>query len=446
VLRWVVGFATSAMGLHLELRPTMAKDLGVISGLEAASYPRDEAASATTLARRLEEAGDYFRTVWVDSELAGFICGTRCSEFTASAMSDHDPLGECLAIHSVVVAPSFRRRGVAARAVRMYCDEQAPAVSSIKLIAKAPLLGLYRRAGFEVLGLSAIEHGRDPWFECVRDTRVVDMVQVDAFTENIFGGNPAAVVFTSRGGNATWMQAVALENQLSETAFVDRRSDGAFDIRWFTPTTEVDLCGHATVAAAKALYATGRTEATEPIRFVTRTVGNITVEARGDWLEVDFPTADLEAATDDGPDGLLEALDVPKADVLFVGRGPKAVPDVCVELRPEAFARLDADLGKLADVDVPRGVCVTARSLDPAFAFTSRFFAPKAGIPEDPVTGSAHTLLTKYWETQLGTNDVFLGAYQASPRGGVLRCKTVGDRTIIQGQAVLVLAAKLRLP
>lgn len=424
--------------MRVSLMPTLLSDLAAISSLELASYPSDEAASLDTLEYRQREAGEYFRKIMVDDDFGGFICGTLCNEFTAESMSTHLPSGECLAIHSVVVEPSLRRRGVALAGLRQYVSSVSPQVKSIKLIAKAELLGLYRTAGFEIVGLSSIQHGSDRWFECKLDRpRDFDVVQVDAFSDKIFGGNPAAVLFTQ--GTEEWMRQVAAENNLAETAFLSEIEEKKYSIRWFTPTTEVDLCGHATLAAAKALFVTDRVSpGSGAITFVTQNAGELTVEPReNDWLEMNFPSSHLEKSEEPSRE-LLEALGIEKKDVEDYGVGPTSVPDRLVRVSPSTFSSLIVDLAKLGACQLSRGVIVTA--LSPDYDFQSRFFAPAAGIPEDPVTGSAHTILTPYWESQqLAQNEKeFLLAYQASLRGGVLRVKTSGERTIIQGQATLV--------
>lgn len=390
----------------VELLPTVDSDLPSIIALESASYPAEEAASAASLQYRLSKAGEYFRSMWLDSELVGFICGTRCSEFTAASMSTHEPSGECLALHSVVVRPELRRQGFGVRAVRAYVDimlkraESDATLSCIKLIAKAGLLRFYRKANFEIVGASTIQHGHDLWFECVKDLRQIDMVQVDAFSACLFAGNPAAVLFTTRWNDEPWMQKVAMENNLAETAFVDRldSSNSCFAIRWFTPVQEVDLCGHATLAAAKALYATGRADPSEPIRLKTRAAGDLVVSRQTvgseEWLELDFPTGHLTPRESPLP-GVCEALCIDSADLLYCGDGPATVPDVVVEISPVAFASLKVDQAKLAQLDMKRGLVVTSRPLEPdssPYAFCSRFFAPRCGIPEDPASFSVSIL------------------------------------------------------
>jgi PhzF family phenazine biosynthesis protein len=257
------------------------------------------------------------------------------------------------------------------------------------------------------------------------------LFQVDAFTDRAFGGNPAAVCLLDGTADPTWMQRVALEMNLAETAFVHPEGDG-FRLRWFTPAVEVELCGHATLATAHTLWETGRLARSETARFFTLS-GLLTATWQDGWIELDFPAISTEEAAP--PAGLLEALG---ARAVFVGRGRF---DVLVELASAAEVRaLAPDVGALGRVPT-RGVCVTARSDDPRFDFVSRFFAPAVGVGEDPVTGSAHAMLAPYWQRRLG-KDCF-AAYQASARGGVLRVRVAGDRVRIGGQAVTVLVGEL---
>jgi PhzF family phenazine biosynthesis protein len=257
------------------------------------------------------------------------------------------------------------------------------------------------------------------------------ITQVDAFTNALFAGNPAAVCVLAEARDETWMQLVAREMNVSETAFLVRREDG-FDLRWFTPAVEVDLCGHATLASAHVLWEEGHIDAGTVARFHTRS-GLLTASRAGDWIELDFPATPPVPA--DAPTGLSEALGVTPA---YVGRTPF---DYLVEAGDEATVReLRPDFGALARIET-RGVIVTARSASPEFAFVSRFFAPAAGIDEDPVTGSAHCALAPYWAGRLG-RDEFL-AYQASARGGVIRAAVRGERVILGGQAVTALRGEL---
>jgi len=257
------------------------------------------------------------------------------------------------------------------------------------------------------------------------------IVQVDAFTAKPFGGNPAAVCMLPGPRDQRWMQQVALEMNLSETAFLVRQADG-FDLRWFTPAVEVALCGHATLASAHVLWESGQLQPTEQARFHTLS-GLLTADKRGDWIEMDFPVKADEPA--EPPARLAEGLGLP---FQYVGRNKF---DYIVEVESEAVVRAaKPNFSLLSELPV-RGVIVTARSSDNGFDFVSRFFAPGAGVNEDPVTGSAHCCLAPFWAKRLGKIDLL--AYQASPRGGVVRIRLNGDRVMLAGQAVTVLRGEL---
>ena len=259
------------------------------------------------------------------------------------------------------------------------------------------------------------------------------IVQVDAFTDRAFAGNPAAVCVLSTPAGAEWMQDVAREMNLSETAFLVRQADG-FDLRWFTPAVEVDLCGHATLASAHVLWEDGHLAPGTRARFHTKS-GALTADRRGAWIELDFPATHAEPAP--APPGLIEALRV-TPPLRFVGRSRF---DYLVEVDGEETVRsVRPDFGALAQVDA-RGVIVTSRAATNGYDFVSRFFAPRAGVPEDPVTGSAHCALAPYWTAKLGTPE--LVGYQASARGGVVRVRVSGDRVFLSGQAVTVLRGEL---
>ncbi|MFN2570498.1 MAG: PhzF family phenazine biosynthesis protein [Gemmatimonadales bacterium] len=259
------------------------------------------------------------------------------------------------------------------------------------------------------------------------------ITQVDAFTSRPFAGNPAAVCILPKAAAPSWMLDVAREMNLAETAFLVRRQDG-FDLRWFTPAVEVDLCGHATLASAHVLWEEGHIPPTAQARFHTKS-GLLTADLRDSWIELDFPATPATAA--DPPPGLIEALD--DAQPVFVGRSRF---DYLVEISGETHVRaLTPDLRLLAEVRA-RGVMVTSRADTGAeYDFVSRFFAPQSGVPEDPVTGSAHCALTPYWAQKLGKRDLI--AYQASARGGMLRLRLDADRVKIGGQAVTVLRGEL---
>lgn len=257
------------------------------------------------------------------------------------------------------------------------------------------------------------------------------IVQVDAFTDTPFRGNPAAVCVLRAPRDEPWMQAVAREMNLSETAFLHPTDDG-FALRWFTPTIEVALCGHATLAAAHVLWQDGHLARDGQARFHTKS-GLLTADRRGDWIELDFPAKAEEPAA--APPGLAEALGaVPR----YVGRNQF---DYLAEVDTEATVReLAPDHAALARLPV-RGVIVTSRAATAGFDFVSRFFAPGSGVAEDPVTGSSHCALGPYWAARLGKTA--LVAYQASPRGGVVRVRVDGDRVKLGGQAVTVLRGEL---
>ena len=260
-----------------------------------------------------------------------------------------------------------------------------------------------------------------------------EIFQVDAFTSRPFAGNPAGVTILSQPAEAKWMQDVAREMNLSETAFLVRQADG-FDLRWFTPGAEVDLCGHATLASAHILWETGVLKSGEQARFHTRS-GLLTAEKKGDWIEMNFPVK-LEKPIEPPP-GLDAALG---AKPSYVGQNQF---DILVEVNGEDIVcGLKPDITQLGKLPV-RGVIVTSRAnlsqADQGFDFVSRFFAPAVGVPEDPVTGSSHTCLAPYWGKKLGKKEML--AYQASPRGGVLRLRLEGDRVVLAGQAITVLQA-----
>jgi PhzF family phenazine biosynthesis protein len=248
--------------------------------------------------------------------------------------------------------------------------------------------------------------------------------QVDAFTDRLFGGNPAAVVPVKEWLEDATLQAIAAENNLSETAFLLRSGDG-YELRWFTPTVEVDLCGHATLASAYVVF-----RFLEPARqrivFATRQAGTLVVWRQGAELAMDFPASPQKPA--EAPPGLAVAL----------GRSPREVlvsRDWCaVYERESEIAAITPDFAALRQLD--RAVIVTAPGSD-GVDFVSRYFAPGVGIDEDPVTGGAHCQLIPYWAARLGKTR--LAARQISQRGGTLSCALEGDRVTIAGHAQLYL-------
>lgn len=259
------------------------------------------------------------------------------------------------------------------------------------------------------------------------------LFQVDAFSSSAFSGNPAAVCLLDEPAEAGWMQAVAAEMNLSETAFAVAQADGAWDLRWFTPTLEVDLCGHATLATAHSLWEVGRAPAGSTIRFQTRS-GELTAEQREGWIEMDFPS--VPPTEEWAPPDLVEALDVLPMHTATNGT------DWLVELRTEAEVRaVRPDIRRLATIQC-RGVIVTAAADDGTPAdVVSRFFAPSAGVDEDPVTGSAHCCLGPWWAARLGRSE--LHGLQVSARGGEVRVRVLGDRVAIGGAAVTVTRGEL---
>ena len=260
---------------------------------------------------------------------------------------------------------------------------------------------------------------------------MIPVFQIDAFASQPFAGNPAAVCLLDRARDPAWMQALAAEMNLSETAFVVPQGE-RFELRWFTPTVEVELCGHGTLAAAHALWIAESTSADRAITFVTRS-GQLTAVRRNHEIELDFPATPPQPTA--APEGLLEAMGVRPS---YVGRSPF---DSFLLVEDEREVRtLRPDFIQLAQIGV-RGVIVTGPSSNPEFDFVSRYFAPAAGINEDPVTGSAHCCLAPFWSERLGKDS--LVGYQASQRGGVVHTVVCGDRVLLRGQAVLVFRGQL---
>ena len=255
--------------------------------------------------------------------------------------------------------------------------------------------------------------------------------QVDAFTDKAFFGNPAGVCIMHEPQEADWMQYVAREMNLSETAFLHKQAEG-YNLRWFTPVVEVELCGHATLASAHVLWEAGFLEPGEQASFHTLS-GLLTANKRGAWIEMNFPAKPEEPAI--APHGLIEALGIP---VKYVG---KSHFDYLVEVESEEIVRnIKPDFSLLLSV-AARGVIVTSLADSNVYDFVSRFFAPKVGINEDPVTGSAHCCLSPFWSKRLGKDELI--GYQASARGGLVRVRFGEDRVYLGGQAVTVLRGEL---
>jgi PhzF family phenazine biosynthesis protein len=259
----------------------------------------------------------------------------------------------------------------------------------------------------------------------------IPIYQVDAFTSEVFSGNPAAVCLLDGWLDDKQLQSIAAENNLSETAFLVRRDDG-YDLRWLTPVTEVSLCGHATLASAFVLFECKKWK-DKAIRFQTRRSGELVVTRHDDLLEMDFPARPVH---DMSPlAGLVDALRAKPEKVLG------SAEDTLVVLASEGSVReLRPDFTALGEIDC-RGVIVTARG--ERSDFVSRFFAPRVGVPEDPVTGSAHCVLIPYWAQILAKKS--LHALQVSRRGGELFCEDRGSRVQIAGRAVLYMEGMISI-
>jgi PhzF family phenazine biosynthesis protein len=257
--------------------------------------------------------------------------------------------------------------------------------------------------------------------------------QVDAFTGEPYKGNPAGVCVLPEAKDEAWMQAVAREMNVAETAFLIADGANSFGLRWFTPTVEIALCGHATLASAHILWEEGIVTADQQIVFSTQS-GELTAVRSGRWIEMDFP-AEPAGEEIPVPDELKEALGV---EFKSVRRNRF---DLLVEVESEQVLRgLEPQMKPLRALPV-RGVIVTSRADDERYDFVSRFFAPGAGVDEDPVTGSAHCCLAPFWAERLGRAEML--AFQASPRGGEVRVRVAGRRVMLGGQAVTVLRGEL---
>lgn len=258
-----------------------------------------------------------------------------------------------------------------------------------------------------------------------------EIFHVDAFTAKPFAGNPAGVCILPEPCDEIWMQKIAQEMNLSETAFLHKQKDG-FNLRWFTPAVEVDLCGHATLASAHVLWEAGYLEEKQQARFYTRS-GLLTAEHKGDWIELDFPAEPEEQTI--LPTDLSRALGVtPK----YVGKNRF---DYLVEVDSEETVRnMKPDFALLREIPT-RGVIVTSLASTQGYDFVSRFFAPGVGVNEDPVTGSAHCCLGPFWKNRINKSEFV--AYQASARGGVVRVRLSGKRVYLGGNAVTILRGEL---
>ncbi|OQR97251.1 hypothetical protein ACHHYP_12340 [Achlya hypogyna] len=446
----------------VEFRGVASDDIAAAHALEAASFPTDEAATLAQLEQRLADAGTYFLGAYVDGALVGFVNGTLSPEraVTTEALLAHDPDGSFLCIHSVVVAASHRRQGLASQMLRAYIArvvDAQPHVQALLLVAKPALVQLYVAVGFRVTRLSPVVHGRDAWLELVFDTataRRVGVVQVDAFARRPFEGNPAAVVVLTpqqfdAPGAAHWMQLVALERNLSETAFVTPIAAADFRLRWFKPAKEVDICGHATLAAAHALYEDGHCAESSPIRFHTRsgvlTTRRVLLADGSRGIEMDFPTSH-HLTRDDAwrratTAALLQAFMLAPSDLVAV---EQYGTDVICHVAPAAFATVTTpNFTHLLPLECRATILTCEAPQNSGYDFYSRFFGPRSGVNEDPVTGSAHCALAPYWSHVGGGRQLSFCGRQRSARGGDVDVRLAGDRVFIVGTALFTLRGTL---
>ncbi len=264
-------------------------------------------------------------------------------------------------------------------------------------------------------------------------SKTIVLTQIDAFTDHIFGGNPAAICITSEALEESLMQQIASEMNLSETAFLVKKGEG-FHLRWFTPASEVELCGHATLASAFMLWEKGLLPPEEEAVFQTLS-GELKARKEGDEIVLDFPATPAKSSDN------TEVKELFDTKLKFLG---KNTYDYLVVLEKEQeVIDFTPDFNRLAAIDC-RGLIVSASSDNPEYDIISRFFAPAFGINEDPVTGSAHCTLAPYWSEVLGKKK--LKAYQASARGGKLGLEYLGDRVKLKGKAVTVMQAEFFLP
>lgn len=485
----------------MELKQATLEHAQSIAQLEALCFPEDEAASLETITLRLTVASKFFKMI-VDNEnqLIGFINGTciEGEEIHHDSMTSHVTTGKTLVIHSVSIHPSKRRQGLARKMLRLYVQEllHATELNCVLLLSKSDLLQLYLNCGFVVRKQSDVVHGKDIWFELgisLFEARRIDQHTIDGFTKTPFQGNPAGVVYlepyhSQAHCSSEWMQNVAKENNYAETAFVSKSrgldDDQAsnlyeYDIRWFTPTKEIALCGHATLAACHYLLTTAKVPPGQTITFRTFLgAGSLTAMSASDgsgMIELDFPSS-YPKQIDAAPHlpALCAAFPLlTQDDIMFAGWTEQG--DLFLEITPECMHRLlHADIihARLKEIG-GRGVsisCIGAmkhgppgNAADPSspvsnnsYDFVSRFFVPNFGVDEDPVTGSAHCALAPYYQSRLFGNPdgnserrrdnsehVMVG-YQASKRGGEVTVRCAGDRVKLSGFCVTTVKSKLQ--
>lgn len=261
--------------------------------------------------------------------------------------------------------------------------------------------------------------------------------QVDAFTDKPFRGNPAGVCLLEDPQSDSWMQDIAMEMNLSETAFLLKIKEG-FSLRWFTPKTEVSLCGHATLASAHILWEEGILRLEEEAIFLTKS-GKLVASNKDNGIEMDFPSMSVQDA--DAPNSLIGALKIKPS---YIGRYLcSSGASYLIEVESEDVVKnMNPDFGKLRFEDA-KAIIVTSISESSDYDFISRFFAPALGIDEDPVTGSAHCCLAPYWAPKLQKNE--LVGYQASKRSGVVHCRVSGNRVFLKGKAITIFKGELNI-
>eukprot|EP01134_Creolimax_fragrantissima_P006482 CFRG6482T1 len=447
--------------------------------MEARCFPPDEQGSANSISLRLEKAGEFFATLHDGKKMIGFINSTRCDEFVEETMTSHMPTGPILAIHSVVVDHPYRRQGLASAMLTAYIEQIAKIhkdISEIALIAKAYLVGYYVSCGFTCKGISPIEHGSDEWFDLtlnLAEYRRLRYVIVDAFipkssvkaTDSLGSGykctgNPAGVVCLPKGTEVSdaWMQGVAGEINLSETAFLVPHTDtpcNEWNLRWFTPTTEIPLCGHGTLASAHHLWEISQADSTIPLYFHTKYSGILVAEAEHNRnsntlsITLNFPldhVTPLSTITDDYRELVTRAIsltnwekDNGKSPIIDIQNSRYQIAEVIPEAFESVVPNNDA-MSKLKESG-QSGLIVTCKgdsrklTTGDTAHFSSRYFSLRVGVLEDPVTGAAHCMLGAYWRKRLAltpaptalskTNGkkedmVCMLAYQNSTRGGEL--------------------------
>ena len=442
--------------------------------IEHASYPEDEEASLEALTYRQANAGEHFLAAFASepetntnnstcTNIQGYICSSLTKSFDHDSLSVHDPNGDILAIHSVCVDEKYRRKRIAYNMLRHYISEAATHnnIKTIKLMAKEHLVDFYVGAGFTCYGLSPILHGADRWFDLsldLVDYRRPTFIVVDAFANQAGMGNPACVVQLQPKlpKSQTWKQVVAKEFNLSETVYITKQADElyCYDIAYYTPIIEVLLCGHATLASASVLFQTGEVAKDQTITFITanKVRLNATFIFETEQIELVFPANMPTLYPNPEPVHTVieSAFKIRTDDIKYTGftkyikaDGSEGIEDVLVEVTQQAFENVqDINLSTLSTTSAfDCGVILTCKGGGPTgSSFQSRFFAPKAGINEDPVCGRAHCILAPYYQSQVGDLAALpLRGFQNSGRSGVVDCFVEGgDKVILRGNFVHV--------